>query len=90
MWDGTQQRQFRDVAGHFEQQRQEHHQRHDGVDQDNTQTLDNRGKAHCIFLHTLGSTLNVAQLFPLGQVEIIHRCTPAENIVASKKQRRDA
>ncbi|QTK80800.1 hypothetical protein AT6N2_C3330 [Agrobacterium tumefaciens] len=80
-------RQFRDIGRQRKQDRQENNECHHRIDQGDAQCLKRRGKPHRIFLNTLGSTFDVAQLFPLGHVEVVHRGAPAEDIMAGEEIR---
>ncbi|MNS97813.1 hypothetical protein D3C72_1321610 [compost metagenome] len=85
----TEDRQFRDIGRQRKQDRQEDDERHHRVDERDAQPFERRGEPHRIFLNALGRTFDVTQLFPFRHVEVVHRGSPAEDIMAGEEIRQD-
>ncbi len=79
-------RQRADLLGKGEQDGQEGDEGHDGFHEADAQLFQRGGKAHRIFLHTLGRTLDMAQFRPMAHVIIVHRRAPAEDIMADEEE----
>ncbi|OIQ69133.1 hypothetical protein GALL_492680 [mine drainage metagenome] len=88
--DGADQRQLRDVARQPQENRQEGQERQDGTDQIDAETFHRGGKSHGIFLHPLRGALDRAQPRPVGDVVVVHRGAPAEDVMADEEARHHA
>ena len=67
------------------QDRQERDQRHHRIDQADAEALHGGGEAHGVFLDALRGAFDRAQPLPVGDVVVVHRRAPAEDVVADQE-----
>ncbi len=82
-------RQLGDVCRESVKNGQKCDQRKQRIGEGDTQLLHGSGKTHRVFLNALRRTFDMAQSRPVLCVEIVHRRSPAKNVVTDDEARND-